>query len=141
MRDQIAHRVLMVLDPSFGNRLLSIADSRHVWLVTSGANDRARRQYWEACRDRAGGDATQIPEISGFVAQPGMSTEETCALMAEEVDAHHGPYEHDIAWTEIEVVGLEWSPQIDAVFRELGATSVVPTHDGFVCTRPPESAD
>ncbi|HMR10978.1 MAG TPA: hypothetical protein PKA88_34605, partial [Polyangiaceae bacterium] len=66
---------------------------------------------------------------------PQESPAEICVRLSEELEAHHGEFAHDPPWSEIEVYGVSLSPELESVFRELGATAFESTIDGFICRR------
>ncbi|HMR80189.1 MAG TPA: hypothetical protein PKD61_34010, partial [Polyangiaceae bacterium] len=73
--------------------------------------------------------------ITLYEADPQDSPAEICVRFSEKLKAYHGEFAHDPPWSEIEVYGVSLSPELESVFRELGATAFESTIDGFICRR------
>ena len=114
--NRTSHKVGLVVDRSFGERIVELARSFHVWVVESPANVPFVRRFWES-----------------QLADSGPA--DICARIAETVDQHHGEFAHDPPWTELEVFGVELDAALQEVFKDLGATTFEPTPEGFVCRR------
>jgi hypothetical protein len=126
------HRVAIVVDRSFGERIADLARTSHVWAVESPENTPAIREVWdrEAADPDPGADPLG-PGVTSFAADEAESPEETCLRIADVVDEHHGA--HDPPWCEIEVFGVELSPALRELFLELGAATFERTSAGFLC--------
>ena len=65
-------RVAVVLDPEFGDKLMELATSVHVWAVDSQANKAAADRYVRGLKDRK-------PDIDGIpVEDPGETRSYHC---------------------------------------------------------------
>jgi hypothetical protein len=120
------YRVGLVVDRSYGERLVELARSFHVWAVASPSNTPVIQRLWA--------EATSAG-ITSFKASEEESAEAMCARIADDIDEHHGELAHDPPWSEIAVYGVSLSERLREVFAELGATEFAPNEEGFVCRR------
>ena len=132
--NRTSHKVGLVVDRSFGERIVELARSFHVWVVESPANVPFVRRFWESQLADSGPDPL-ASGITSFVAGEHEMPADICARIAETVDQHHGEFAHDPPWTELEVFGVELDSALQEVFKDLGATTFEPTPEGFVCRR------
>lgn len=128
------HKVGLVVDPGFGDRVAELARTFHVWVVESRENTPAIQRVWKSGLVEAAADPLAVG-VTSFVALEGESPEAMCARIAGDVDVHHGEFSHDPPWTEIEVFGVKLTATLRHVFDELEATACTPTQKGFVCRR------
>lgn len=128
------HRVAIVLDPEFGAALSVLAGQYHVWVIESPTNMPVVHAVWAATTPDEDAD-TMGPGVTAFLALAGEAPEVACSRIALDVDDHHGEFGHDPAWSEIRVIGVSLVPDLEELFREVGATQVHATSDGFVCYR------
>lgn len=130
------HRVGIVVDPQFGERVLPLARQFHLWVAASDANTPAIRAAWAQevasdVSDDALGDG-----VTSFETLAAESPEEACLGILETVDAHHCDSSHAPPWSEIEVFGSSLSPRLREAFEEFGAEEFLPTPSGFIARRP-----
>lgn len=133
------HKVGIVVDPNFGDRVAELARVFHVWVVESRANTPVIQGVWKSGMADAAADPLAVG-VTSFAAGEGESPEETCARIAWNVDEHHNESSHDPPWSEIEVFGVKLTEALRDVFEELGATACIPTQEGFVCRRRPSDS-
>lgn len=119
------HKVGIVVDPGFGDRVAELARVFHVWVVESRENTPIIQSVWKS----------GAVGVTSFAAFEGESHEAMCARIAGDVNEHHGAFSHDPPWSEIEVFGAKLTSTLRHVFEELGATACTPTQEGFVCRR------
>lgn len=131
---QTAHKVGLVVDRQFGERVRELARSFHLWVIESPQNSPMARQVWTDEPAGPFGDALGSG-VTTFEAGEDESTEEICARLAGDIDEHHGEHAHTPPWTEIEVFGAALSPGLREIFGDLGVTSFEPTPSGFICRR------
>lgn len=128
------HRVALVVDRHFGRALPALAADYHVWIVQSATNAPAIKDVWG--RETLGKETDPLGTgVTAFEADIDEPADAICCRMAEEVAEHHGEFAHDPPWSEIRVVGVTLSPQLDEAFRAIGAVDVVAADDGFLCRR------
>jgi hypothetical protein len=128
------HKVGIVVDRSYAQRIPDLARAFHVWVVESPQNTPVIEQFWkEEC---AGVDADPLESgITSFQADDAESDRMLCARIASDVDLHNGELAHDPPWSEIAVYGSALDDQLREAFSDLGATSFERTLEGFVCRR------
>lgn len=127
-----AYRVGLVVDRRFGDRILKLFRHFHLWVVRSPINSPAIAKAWAA----SGPSDDQLEQgVTSFLAGETETPHQMCERIAETIDEHHGEFAHDPPWSEIEVFGAFLTERLREVFRELGATSFVPTEHGFVARR------
>ncbi|MBN9682351.1 MULTISPECIES: hypothetical protein [unclassified Corallococcus] len=128
------HKVGIVVDPGFGDRVAELARVFHVWVVESRENTPVIQGIWKSGLVEAAADPLAVG-VTSFATFEGESLEEMCARIADDVNVHHGEFAHDPPWSEIEVFGGKLTSILRHVFEELGATAFTPTQEGFVCRR------
>lgn len=95
----MSHKIVVVFDPNFGEKLCSLTDQFHVWVTCSKSNDQAIKNY-TAQRCKKGID----PLAHGVTYFEG--TELTPDLL-ESIWDHHGEYAHEPPLSEMKIIGLE----------------------------------
>jgi hypothetical protein len=122
------HRVAIVVDPSYAERIVGLARECHVWLVRSALNDPAVAALRE--------------DDSGFSFDSGVTTfnaaespQASFLSILGTVEEHHGKYSHDPPVSVIEVLGLEPSAPIRDELRSYGFGHIKPSQNGFVARR------
>lgn len=128
------HKVGLVVDRHFGERIRELARSFHLWVVESPVNTSVAREVWREEQARPSGDPLGSG-VTTFQAGSDESPEDVCARLAGDLDEHHGGHAHTPGWTEIEVFGAALNPRLQQVFGDVGATSFEPTPSGFICKR------
>ncbi len=126
--EQTEHRVAIVVDPSYAERIVSLARECHVWLVRSALNDpvvAALRQ-----------DHSGFSFDSGVTTFNGEDTPEASFLsILGTVEEHHGEDSHNPPLSVIEVIGLEPSALVRDELHSYGFGHIEPSHHGFVARR------
>lgn len=135
-----SHKVGIVVDQGFGDRVAELARVFHVWVVESDANTPVIQEVWKSANMAPAADPIAVG-VTSFAAGAGESPEELCARIAWNVDEHHNESAHDPPWSEIEVFGVKLTATLRDVFEELGATACIPTEEGFVCRRSPSDSE
>ncbi|MHA7634117.1 hypothetical protein [Corallococcus sp. M7] len=128
------HKVGIVVEQGFGDRVAELARVFHVWVVESRENTPVIQGVWKSGLVDAAADPLAVG-VTSFAAIEGESPEAMCARIASAVDEHHGEFAHDPPWSEIEVLGVKLTSTLRQVFEELGATVCTPTPEGFVSRR------
>ncbi|WP_147443901.1 hypothetical protein [Corallococcus sicarius] len=134
------HKVGIVVDQNFGDRVADLARVFHVWVVESRDNTPGIQRVWEDGMVDAAADPLAVG-VTSFAAVEGESPETMCARIAGDVDEHHNEFAHEPPWSEIEVFGGKLTATLRDIFEELGATACVPTEEGFVCRRSPSDSE
>ncbi|NNC19208.1 hypothetical protein HRD49_17350 [Corallococcus exiguus] len=128
------HKVGIVVDQGFGDRVAELARAFHVWVVESRENTPVIQGVWKSGLGDAAADPLAVG-VTSFAALEGESPEAMCARIAGDVAEHHGEFAHDPPWSEMEVFGVKLTSTLRHVFEELEATACIPTPEGFVCRR------
>lgn len=113
--------IALVLDRSFGDRLLALAQRMPVWVVSSPVNDRAVH------KTRANPSDLQITTLK---VDPKESSENLLMRAIYAIDEHHGEASQSIAYNTLHVYGAvkEIPPEL---MSELNFKSFVLTSDGL----------
>ncbi len=117
----------VVLDPHFGDRLVELARRSHVWVCRSPENLAAVDAVWKE------------PELyeTGRGATIFSKCEEPEAVFLAEldtIDLHHP------GWEVMYIYGLDWTLPVKQILAEYGVTRFISMTEGFVATRPAQSA-
>lgn len=122
------HRVAVVVDPDYGERVTTLSKDRHVWIVRSPVNDAVVEVV------RAGSEEHSLDSgITTFAA--GDSPEESILSILGVVEEHHGEHSHDPPLGAIEIIGVEVTPAIRDELAAYGFDRVEPADEGVVAQR------
>lgn len=137
MRDstpELEHKVAIVADRAFGDRLSDLAREKHVWIVESPMNSPSIEAVWAREPDNANADGSG-PGVTSFTAADDETPEQMCLRLIDDIDAHHGESAHDPPWSEVQVAGAALTAALRTCFENIGARELIQTSDGFVCRR------
>jgi hypothetical protein len=127
------YTVALVVDPSFGERLVTLAQRIHTWAVDAPTNKEAAQRYWAKLADPS---AHGIEKgITTFVHTPHGKPEEWCADIIGSLDLHHNEYSHSPGYSVLEVYGARPTEEVKTVFRECGLVDFQLTDFGFVARK------
>lgn len=132
MTAHAAGEVALVLDREFGDRLLPLARSMPVYVVSSPINAAAVEAAW-----------SELFAMDGFLTDFGATgfqaiEADADKVLAEQLDfieAVHGYEGRERSYTRLRVYGVARSPAVEAVLAEYGFFDLKPTDDGFVARR------
>ena len=130
-RKETTHGVAIVVDPTFGDKLVGLAARLHVWITDTAENKAAAHVVWR----ESGGVHSLERGVTTFSVGPTDRPDEIVASVLETIDLHHGEYSHSPTWTVLEVYGANPTPSLSAVLAERGFTNIAPTPDGFTASR------
>lgn len=120
----------LVLDGSFGERLLQVAATMHVWALDSALNRAVAERYWAANSDK-----TPERGITLFKQSGGFHSPEDVVPILDNIELHHGQDSHTPPVSTLEIFGCTArGPVIDA----LGVAGYVVTEaseDRLLATR------
>jgi hypothetical protein len=119
--------VAIVVDPEFGDRLLSLATQMPVWIADTPAN----RLSAESVRSN---DASHQTNVTTFVVTGGDASD-WCRMILPQVDLHHGKYSQSPPYRALEVFGAQASADLRRVFSKYGFTISAERSDGFRALR------
>jgi len=128
-------RVLVILDPSYGERLKKVWPGQAVWITMSWANEPVVRSLWanHPKQDHLSG-------ITGMRFDPSVTPEQQFLAQLSAIDLHHGPYSTSAPYSELEVVGVQPTAAIREAIAQLEFTKLEERCDGFVARRTAASA-
>jgi hypothetical protein len=126
--DRTEHRVAIVLDPDYGERVIALARECHVWLVHSALNDTAAATVW---RDSSGYSLEE--GITTFT--PAETPQASFVVVLDLVEVHHGENEHDPPVSVLDVIGLEPSAAAIDELDAYGFRDIETSKNGFVARR------
>jgi hypothetical protein len=128
------YTVALVVDASFGDRLLPLAQRMHTWVVDAPANKEAAKRYWAKLPEpRAQGIEQGITTF--VIHDPDGKPEEWCAGIIGSLDIHHNEYSHSPGYAVLEVYGAQPTDEVKVAFREYGLLNFQPTDFGFVARK------
>ena len=129
MSEQV-NKVALVLDPDYGDKLTSLADMGHVWVVDTRANRAVASTYWDQQ------PIHQVERgITTFNTSENGSRLESCLNILETIDMHHGPHSSDPPYSVLEVIGLPLTDEAQSAIEALGFDTFEKTAEGFRATR------
>jgi hypothetical protein len=123
-------RVLLVLDPNFGERLAVKAASQPVWIIRSSTNTPVVQRL----RVERGKESDPA-DVATFNEDASKSAEEQFLSIIGTIDLHHGSFSAAVPYSMLEVVGCEATGQVLAALDELGLKVASVTDNGFVASR------
>ena len=130
--ERTEHRVAIVLDPNYGERIIELARECHVWLVSSASNYAAAQALWQSDPDNSFSLDEGVTTFS-----PSETPQASFVAVLELVEDHHGEGSHDPPVSVLDVIGLEPSA---AAIDELDLYEyrhIEPSKNGFVARRAP----
>jgi hypothetical protein len=121
MEQIMGDKVILILDSSFANKIMSIAKQCPVWIIDSPENLVAINEY----RNRTGG------EITVFSAMSNETKPKTCERIIFSLDDHYNESSWIFGYDEIDVIGVRLNEVNLDLFRGLGFERFLPTQLGF----------
>jgi hypothetical protein len=121
----VAFRVLLILDPSYGDKLRSLSADFPVWIVNSPENDRVVNEL------RAN-SAYKSVQVTTFPLKEGECRSRACERIIESLDQHYNEYAEDGAYLELEVIGVALDEVSVLPFSAVGFTRFCQTNAGFI---------
>jgi hypothetical protein len=116
--------IAIVVDPNFGERLISLANQMPVWIADTQTNRPVAESLWS----HAGSRVTTF-RVAGDDAA------EWCRTILPQVDLHHGGYSQSPAFNSIEVFGASATPDLRGAFSTYGFMISDERPDGFRAVR------
>ena len=109
------HRIAVVFDGSFGDRLQSLARKLHVWIMKSPENEAAVQKYAATVAQTP--DEDPLGRDSGVTIFDGNELTEG---LVESIWDHHGEFAHDPPLSAVIVIGKEASQSEESVLAAYG---------------------
>ncbi len=125
------YKVVVVVDASFGERLLQLPEGTPVWIVDTPLNRKAAEFAWQSRASKS-----HLDGITTFKVQSGVSAEENLVRELDNIDLHHGWYSAPSPYTVLEVIGTALTHSLRAELGNFGFNGFNETSYGFSATRP-----
>ena len=119
---------MLVVDPSFGDRLWEVAARHHTWVVPSDVNKAAVEAIWAARRK----EQTEAPSLTIWSGPTPAVTEQDWLSMLDAIEVHHGAFWCEPPLDTLSVYGAEITPAVTAALLEYDYEPVRPTELGFI---------
>jgi hypothetical protein len=118
-------RVVLILDPKYGEEGSELRQGMPVWMVESAVN----RPAIDAMRN--------APEssLTTFLAKEGETPAMTCERVSTSLDDHYNESSQTSGYEELEVVGVPLSDVSTTHLESLGFVAFRPTGTGFVAKK------
>src|SRR2546428_8732448 len=127
------YTVALVVDPQFGDRLLSLAQRVHTWVVDAPTNKETAERFWASLPNPS---AQGIEKgITTFIHRPHGVAEKWCSDIIGSLDDHHNQYAHTPGYTVLEVYGARPTDDVKSAFRECGLLAFELTDFGFIARK------
>jgi len=128
----VEHRVGIVTDPDFGERILPLAIRLHVWAVDSLANRAAAERLWT---QQPRHDVERGATVFRFdAAEP---PDQRVIRILNTVLEHHGEYSHDPPVSVLEIFGAPLTAGLQQALAGAGFTSIMVDGDAVLARVPP----
>ena len=134
MKVSSPHKVRVIVDPAFGERLAGLPASEPAWVIDSPENTPVAHRLW---KERS--TTSHLAGITTFRPGPSFSAEDELVSQLATVDLHHGEYSASPPYSVLEVIGCSPSERIQTALGEFGFTVQSSTPDGFVAVRTEET--
>jgi hypothetical protein len=125
------HRVFVVLDREYGERLSELAANGPVWIVDTPTNRAVAQKIWTADRNRS-----HLDGVTAFKTGDACSSETTLIDQLDTIDLHHGTYSANPPYTVLEVIGTTISERVKTQLSQFGFNQFQRTAEGFRAVRP-----
>lgn len=132
MTADVASQLALVVDYQFGERLLPLARSMPVYVVTSPQNSAAVDAAWNELSSREG--FLTAFGATGFQANQA-DLDEVIAEQLEFIESVHGYEGGERPYTRLHIYGVRGSDALDAVLAEYGFLHLEPTDYGLFAER------
>ncbi|HUY81388.1 MAG TPA: hypothetical protein VMU92_06660 [Acidobacteriaceae bacterium] len=119
------YSVSIVLDREFGARLRELLELGPVWVVDTDSNRDSAQKLWAEFPSRS-----HLDGITVFKAALEASPTQMLIGEMDSIDLHHGVYSADPAYTVVNVVGCNLTPEIQESLARLALIpSIAPIMD------------
>jgi len=125
------HRVFVVVDRAYGERLAQLAKIGPVWIVDTPVNRTVAQEIWDTHPNRS-----YLGGVTTFKFPDGSSSEEILINELDKIDLHHGIYSANPPFRVLDVIGASVTARLKAELREFGFDNFQETPQGFRATRP-----
>ncbi len=131
-QDMSSYKIAVVVDQTFGDKLIELAKHVHVWICDTPVNRQAVQSI-NAQLEPAG--EWNGKDVTTFRISEAETPEEMIISRLPTIDMHHNEYSHNPGWLEIEVYGTAATPKLRQKLQDYGVTEFHQAGDGFICLR------
>jgi hypothetical protein len=126
----VPHRVRVVVDPTFGERLADLPAREPIWVIDTASNTPVVHRLW---KERP--DGNHLTGITTFRPGSELVPEDELIAQLDTIDLHHGHYSATPPYSMLEVIGCSPSDRIHAALAEFGFRIDSTTAEGFIAIR------
>lgn len=120
------HKVTLVLDFAFGQKLHLLATESHLWVIDPPIDRIAASEYW------AKNSENKVESgIMTFKVSENEDTSEICLRILGTIDLHHNEYSSTSPYSVLEIIGLNFSDELESAIEDLGFKKFETTDKGF----------
>ncbi len=127
----VPHKVYVVVERDFGEKMTELATGVPVWIVDTPFNTATAQRLR---RERKQGN--HLTGITTFNDSASLSAEDLLVSQLDTIDLHHGTYSASPPYTILEVLGVPLSDRIKTELSEFGFNEFNVTAAGFFAVRP-----
>jgi len=127
----VPHRVYVVVDREFGERLATLERGVPVWIVDTPTNKPVAQRLWNALPD-----GNHLTGITIFNDIESTSPDELLLAELDTIDLHHGRYSTALPYTVIEVIGAPLTVETKTALSAYGFNEFSENFAGFTAKRP-----
>ena len=124
------YKVIVIVDPDFGDRLAAIPSGIPVWTADTPANKPVALRHW-----KARSDDNHLTGITTLQIVQANTSEENLLDVFYAIDLHHGPESTDNPYMQVEVIGTEITDRIRNLVSKYAFDDFVEKANGFIATR------
>jgi hypothetical protein len=124
------YKVIVVLDPDFGERLADLPPGVPVWIVDTVIN---RLVAHRLSKERP--PKSHLDGITTFRGGSASTPEQRLIDEFSMIDLHHGPYSADPPYSELEIYGVSATPVVRSALEHIGFEVTASTDTGFQAVR------
>jgi hypothetical protein len=124
------HRVFVVLDREYGERLCELAAKGPVWIVDTLTNRAVAQRIWTADPNRS-----HLDGITTFKTADAPSPETALIDQLDTIDLHHVTYSANQPYTVLEIIGTTISERTKTELSRFGFSQFQATAEGFRAMR------
>lgn len=132
----VVHRVALVLDREFGNKVLVLSDRMHVWMLDSPTNRVAAEEVWAGQREDDPRDPLEHG-VTLFKPTMGRTPADIVVEIMGTIFDHHSEWEHSPPMSELEIHGAPDTEAIASALASVGMVVSAREGDSLVCATSP----
>jgi hypothetical protein len=134
MKINLPYKVILIVDPAYGERISTLPSHVPVWILETEINDPVVKNLRQERHEK-----NHLTGITTFKRDLTLSPEEQAISVLEQVDLHHGQFSADPPYSILEVIGCTASDDMRQELQEYGFCISEITEEGFIATRTGEA--